>query len=695
MTQHTSGRRTASGTAVRIAGATLNQTVGDWRGNLARIEQAIVRARAQGAGVLVLPEMCISGYSLGDRLLRAGTLRRSWDVLEGVARAAGDMVVCAGLPIRSDGVIYNAMAVVSAGEVHGLVCKENLATGDVEYEGRWYQPWEAGRVSEYVAHDGTRVPIGNLVFDLGGSATLALEICEDGWMGVRPGSRYALAGADVIANPSASWFAVGKHHTRRRMVEQISLEDHCAYVYTSLLGCDATRLVFDGSLFVAVEGEMLAEGRRFVFGDDIEMVCRTVDLEAVRQKRMENGSWRQQVARQVAGHYGAMPTRVEVDIDVAVPYEAMNPPPYWASRATDEVDPSLSHLADAGLGPRLTAADVSFLEVELALALGLRDYMRKTGVPGYCLSLSGGRDSTMVALLIRRMFTYDKPELSKEDLDAWVRGRFTCAYMATVNSSQHTRDAARAVATEVGSEFLDGDIDSVVGGVRSISEGMLGRELSWEDPVDDLALQNVQARARSVIIWMVANVRRYVLLATSNLSEAAVGYTTMDGDTSGGLAPIADVPKGMIGPWLRWAQARYQYPSVDKVLGVPASAELRPQEDEQTDEDDLMPFVVLDELMYYFVQKAMDPAEIFTALWPSFQERYGGNERAFADHTARFVRMLCRAQWKRERFAISFRVLPFDLDPKGGFRFPPVQKGFEEEIAEMYELVDAMEAQRA
>ena len=692
MTNTTSGRRAASGTAIRIAGATLNQTVGDWSGNLARIERAIERARAEGAGLLVLPEMCVSGYSLGDRLLRMGTLRRSWDVLTRAAVAARDMVVCVGLPIRCDGVIYNAMAIVSNGVVHGLVCKENLATGDVEYEGRWYQPWEAGRVDTFVAPDGSEVLVGNLVFDLGGSATLGLEICEDGWMGVRPGSRYALAGAEIIANPSASWFAVGKHHARRRMVEQISLEDHCAYVYTSLLGCDATRLVFDGSLFIASEGDLLVEGRRFVFDDDIELVCKTVDLDLVRQRRMENGSWRQQVARQVAGDYGALPTRVPVDVDISVTGMATGPPPYWAMPADPGPDPSLRWIAEAGLGPAITRDDVSFLEIELALAMGLRDYMAKTGVPGYCLALSGGRDSSMVALLLRRMFRYDNADLDKDALDAFVRGHFTCAYMATVNSSQHTRDAARAAATEMGAEFLDGDIDEVVGGVRTIAEGMMKRRLSWDDPNDDLALQNVQARARSVIIWMIANVRRYVLLATSNLSEAAVGYATMDGDTSGGLAPIADVPKGMIGPWLRWAQARYDYPSIDKVLGVPASAELRPQEDAQTDEDDLMPFVVLDELMYYFVQKALDPAEIFTALWPVFSERYGGNARAFADHAARFVRMLCRAQWKRERFAISFRVLPFDLDPKGGFRFPPVQKGFEEEIAEMYALVDALES---
>jgi NAD+ synthase (glutamine-hydrolysing) len=674
---------------VRLAAAALNQTVGDWAGNVARIGQAIEAAREVDARVLVLPEMCISGYSLGDRLLRPGTLRRSWNALVQVADLAQDMVVCAGLPLLLDGVVYNAMAVVSDGKIHGMVCKENLATGDVEYEGRWYQPWSPGRHTTYVSPDGTEVPIGNIVFDLMG-VRLGIEICEDGWLGVRPGSRYALAGAEIIANPSASWFSVGKHKTRRRMVEQISIEDHCAYVYTSLLGCDATRLIFDGSVFIAVEGAILAEGRRFVFDSDVELVCRTIDLDQVRQKRMENGSWRQQVQRLISGAYGEEPHPVRIPLKVGCPQTSTHPPPYWAVATDRHPDPSLAYLAQRGLGPELVVGDLSFLEIELALAMGLWDYLRKTGVSGYCLALSGGRDSTMVAVLVRRMFRYANPDLSESELGELVGSKFTAAYMATLNSSQQTRDAARAVAEAVGAEFLDGDIDEVVQGATDIAQGMLGRTLSWDDPVDDLALQNVQARARSVVIWMVANVRQYVLLATSNLSEAAVGYTTMDGDTSGGLAPIADVPKGMIGPWLRWVQARYDYPSIDLVLGVPASAELRPLEDAQTDEDDLMPFIVLDEIMYYFVQKAMDPAEILQALWPRFTELYKGDLKAFADHLAQFVRMLCRAQWKRERFAISFRVLPFDLDPKGGFRFPPVQKGFEEEIREMYALADEL-----
>lgn len=675
------------GEQIHIAAATLNQTVGDWSGNLARIKEAIDMARARGARLLVLPEMCIPGYSLGDRLLREGTLRRSWTALRAVANASTGIVTCVGLPVRFEGVVYNAMAVVSDGRIHGLTCKENLAVGDVEYESRWYQPWLSGRVVAFRFPDGSgEAPMGNVLFRLGETATLALEICEDGWMGLRPGSRHAIAGADVVANPSASWFNVGKHAVRRRMVEQISLEDHCVYLYTSLSGCDATRLIFDGSAFITCEGEIVREADRFVFTEDVQVIDAVQDMTAVRRRRMESGSWRQQVQAYNRGEHGPAPSVVTVAGDFTARRAPRAVAPYWIAQLPQSVDPSLRHLVEAGLfDSPITLDELSHVELELALCMGLRDYLRKTGIRGVTLALSGGRDSAMVALLVRRMHRYAQPSLDKEALDAHVSPRFTCAYMATVNSSVHTRQAARAVAEDCGALFMDADIDEVIGAVTHVGQGMLGKQLSWEVPSEDLALQNVQARARSVLIWMIANVRNQVLLTTSNKSEAAVGYTTMDGDSSGGLAPIADVPKSLIQLWLAWAARRHGFPSVERVLAKAASAELRPQEDEQTDEDDLMPFDLLDQLMDHFVQRALEPREIFERLWPVFEARYQGDRRAFADHIAKFVRMLCRAQWKRERFAISFRVMPFDLDPKGGFRFPPVQKGFSEELAAMYE----------
>lgn len=670
---------------VHVAVASLNQTVGDWAGNEARIREVIDAARAEGARLLLLPEMCLSGYSLGDRLLRAGTTERSWERLMNLRDATKGIAVAVGLPILFEGVTFNAMGFLCDGELAGIAVKEHLATGDVEYENRYFQPWPHGRCVTYEGPDGVTAPMGTQIFDVPNIGKVAFEICEDAWKGIRPGSAYALAGAEILLNPSASWFSIGKHAVRRRMVEQISREDHCVYLYASLLGCDATRLIFDGSVFIAVNGRIEEEGRRFVFTSDWELVHRCVNLHEIRHARMEEGSWREQHNRMTLGLYGGSPTLTRVVANIPVE-ESVSPPapPYWIPPGPKHPDPSLAHFEANGLsGKPITAADLYHFELEVALALGLRDYQRKTHIPAFCLALSGGRDSAMVALLVHRMFRYSHPTLSPEALRALIREQFVCAYMATENSGNATRSAARRVAEETGARFFDATIQDALGVTQRTVEEMTGEPLSWENESHDIPLQNIQARLRGMLIWTVANLHNALLLVTSNKSEAAVGYTTMDGDTSGGLAPIADVPKSLVTLFLAWAQQFHGYEGVRQILEMEASAELRPQDQAQTDEDDLMPFFVLDQLMYAFVQQGLDPLDMLRELWPAVREQYAGDLHAFASDIRKFVRLFCFAQWKRERFAISFRVTSFDLDPKTGFRFPAVQAPFTEELAEM------------
>ncbi len=672
-------------TAVHLAAATLDQTVGDWSGNARRIAEVLERCRGTGVRLVVLPEMCISGYSLGDRLLMPGTLRRSWEVLEELLPCTRGLVAVLGLPVRHRDVLYDVAAVVADGRIEALVPKENLAAGDIQYENRWFSGWQRGRVEPFRLPDGRAIPFGSLLFEADGIGRFGVEICEDGWKGNRPGSSYALAGATVVCNPSASWFTLGKHAIRRTMVEQISREDHVVYCYASLLGCDATRAIFDGSVFVAADGRLLAEGDRFAFDRAWVLVDRVVDLESVQRARMEEGSWRQQVESAQRGELGAMPQLHKIDGTFGTSAPAPASAPYWleGTAVARSPDPSLDWMVDAGLIPRFEPTDLPYLELELALAMGLREYRKKCGIPGFTLALSGGRDSAMVAVLVARMFRYDQPDLPPEALRAHIRERFTTAYLAMANSGERTRRAARELADELGTRHLEGDLRELLETELTTVERMCGVRLRWDEPAHDVPLQNVQARIRGGLIWVIANLNRSLLLATSNKSEAAVGYATMDGDTSGGLAPIADVPKSMVCAWLAWAARFHGITSLQEVVAIPATAELRPPDRGQTDEDDLMPFAVLDQLMYHFVQRGQDPLELFRTLWPGFAERYGGDPAPFVEHIERFVTLFCRAQWKRERFAISFRVTAFDLDPKTGFRFPPVQAPFTEELAEL------------
>jgi len=669
-----------------VASASLNQTVGDWSGNRDRIRAVLEQARERQARLVLFPELCVSGYSLGDRLVRHGTLLRSWRSVQELLPATQGLIAVVGLPIRHRDTLFNACAVLADGRVAGLVAKENLATGDVQYENRWYGPWPGDRVEEWLAPDGvTRLPLGRQVFEADGLGRFAIEICEDGWKGLRPGSMAALAGAHLVLNPSASWFVLGKHAVRRRLVTQVSHEDLTAYLYASSLGCDATRLVFDGSVFIASNGELLAEGRRFLFDEDHDLVDTVIDLDALRMARMEAGSWRQQVDQAQAGRLGPLPQITPLKGDFGAVCPVPSPEPYWlvGTQEPRSPDPSLDHLVDEGRIPAFKAQDLPHLELELALSLGLREYLRKCGIHKVALALSGGRDSAMCAVLLHRMWAYDQPHLSPQALREHVSERLVTAYMATENSGPATQEAARVLAQEIGARHLTGQIQAAVDTHLDLIGQMTGVRPSWDEPAHDIPLQNVQARLRGSLIWMVANLERALLISTSNKSEAAVGYATMDGDTSGGLSPIADVPKSLVQVWLHWARRFHGYSSLDAVLGTQATAELRPPDQVQTDEGDLMPYDVLDRLMYQFVQLGQDPVEMFDALWDELSPRYDGDPRAFAAHIRKFVRLLCFAQWKRERFAISFRVTAFDLDPKTGFRFPPVQAPFTEELAEL------------
>src|SRR5690606_25850606 len=190
-------------------------------------------------------------------------------------------------------------------------------------------------------------------------------------------------------------------------------------------------------------------------------------------------------------------------------------------------------------------------------------------------------------------------------------------------------------------------------------------------------------------VWFLANVLGALLLSTSNRSEAAVGYATMDGDTAGGISPIAGIDKAFLQRWLRWLQTRGPegigaIPALAAVTLQPPTAELRPAAAGQTDEADLMPYDVLDAIERAAIRDKRMPAEVFRLMRCDFP---GYEPRQLATWVERFFRLWSRNQWKRERYAPSFHVDDANLDPKTWCRFPILSGGFERELAELWRLV--------
>jgi NAD+ synthase (glutamine-hydrolysing) len=250
------------------------------------------------------------------------------------------------------------------------------------------------------------------------------------------------------------------------------------------------------------------------------------------------------------------------------------------------------------------------------------------------------------------------------------------------------------VATEIGAQFVSIDVDNLVKGYTKLAEQALGRPLDWDH--DDLALQNIQARVRSPSIWMIANVKNALLLATSNRSEAAVGYTTMDGDTSGSISPVAGIDKDFLRRWLEWAgkpsarAARLLNPprpfpyvaALTLVTRQAPTAELRPAAAAQTDEKDLMPYDVLDAIEKAAIRDKQSPVEVYKIVRAAFPRPHWSSSLV-AEWVTKFFRLWARNQWKRERLALSFHIDDEDLDPRAWCRFPVLSGGFQKELEEL------------
>ena len=207
-------------------------------------------------------------------------------------------------------------------------------------------------------------------------------------------------------------------------------------------------------------------------------------------------------------------------------------------------------------------------------------------------------------------------------------------------------------------------------------QGALGRELTWQ--TDDLALQNIQARVRAPGIWMLANVLNCLLITTSNRSEASVGYCTMDGDTAGSISPIAGVDKDFVKKWLRWAETELGYAALRHVNALQPTAELRPLADKQTDERDLMPYALLNRIERLAFYDRLSPRQVLAALEG---EDTGFDHEQLKTYVRRFYSLWSRNQWKRERYAPSFHLDDYNVDPRSWLRFPILSGGFAEELA--------------
>jgi NAD+ synthase (glutamine-hydrolysing) len=651
---------------IKAGAAVLNQTPLDWLGNRRRILAAIETARDHRVSLLCLPELCVTGYGCEDAFHSANTVEMAAQSLVAMLPATRGMIVSFGLPVFYQNGLFNCACLVVDGAIVGFVAKRFLAGDGIHYEPRWFKPWPQGLRGE-ARVNGLAFPMGDLLFDCGG-LRIGFEICEDAWVANRPGAALALKGVDFILNPSASHFAFGKLEVRKRFALEGSRAFGASYLYANLLGNESGRAIYDGGALIAVAGKLAAAGPRFSF-QETHVTSAVVDVAAIRMNQARTASFQPQI-------------RTQDDSTVSVPFKFDAP----------ALEPVAIDIPDWETG-----AFVKEEEFARAEALALFDYLRKSRSHGFVVSLSGGADSAATASLVHLMVAFGLRELGAEkfrarlsylavpdgDARAVTAKLLTTAYQSCDNSGSVTRDAARAVAGALGACHYEWDVGQIVRDYVEIIGRATGTKFNWRE--HDIPLQNIQARARSPGIWLLTNFKNALLLATSNRSEAAVGYATMDGDTSGGISPLAGIDKAWLRQWLRWLETTgpaglYPIAALDLVNRQAPTAELRPPDCKQTDEDDLMPYDILDSIERAAIRDHRSPVEVYEIILLQYPRH---DPRQLNLWVARFFKLWCRNQWKRERYAPSFHLDDENLDPKTWCRFPILSGGFEVELLEL------------
>lgn len=654
---------------LKTGAVALNQTPLDWIANKNNIIESIEKAKETDIQLLCLPELCISGYGCEDAFFSPDTARISLEILLDIVDYTQNIAVCIGLPLWVNNKIYNSACLVANRQILGFVCKQNLPNYGLFYEDRWFQRWKPDHIDEININD-FKYPVGDIIFDFKG-VKVGMEICEDAWVNNRPAPRLFDRGVDIILNPSASPFAFHKYKIREQLVADASRAFGCGYIYANLLGNESGRLIFDGDALIASGGDIIASSDRFSYADyTLTTAIIDIDINRIEQSKTKSTP--------IIGKKTVV-SNLEFDFS-----------------ETPQIEPFKQEAFEIG-------GNIKEEEFARAVCLALFDYLRKSRSYGFTISLSGGADSCACTALCGLMLKLGDESIGIENLkerlshipeikdakteEELAKKLILTVYQGTENSSKNTLESAEELAKSIGATFYNININGLVENYTAMIESQIGRDLTWQ--TDDITLQNIQARVRAPGVWMLANLNNHLLIATSNRSEVAVGYCTMDGDTAGSISPIAGIDKSWLRTWLIWLektgcevkQKHIKIEGLKYVNALQPTAELRPAENKQTDEKDLMPYAFLNRLEILAVREKKSPLECFKYVEHVCKEEYDRND--IYNWTVRFFKLWSRNQWKRERYAPGFHLDQHNLDSRSWTRFPILNGGYTYELEKL------------
>lgn len=639
---------------IRVAAASPSLKVADCDYNTDEILKLVYEAKDKGVAVIVFPELCITGYTCGDLFLQRLLIEEAERALQRICEATKGLAITiiVGLPVEITNKLYNIAVVVEEGRISGAVPKTFLPNYNEFYEKRWFSP--ARELKEQSVNlCGQYVHIGvDLIFKVA-DVNFAIDICEDLWTPIPPSSFYALNGAELIFNLSASNETTGKHAYRKSLVVQQSARCISGYVYAAAGSCESTTdIVFSGSSLIAENGALLAEGERFSFQSQLTLA--DIDVERLRTDRLRNKSFT------LCEYNNVEPVEYRrITINNIVKKISFSQP---FSKKTAERKPEVDLKRYVSPTPFVPIHDETLdercNEIFSIQVTGLAKRLLHTGSRTAVVGVSGGLDSTLALLVLVK--TFDKLNLSRKGIYGITMPGF--------GTTDRTYNNAIKLMQSLGISIKE----------ISIKESVIQhfRDIDHDENVHDITYENSQARERTQILMDYANKVNGLVIGTGDLSELALGWCTYNGDHMSMYAVNTGVPKTLVRTLVAWV-ADTQVDKASKtilsdVVDTPVSPELLPAAEDgsivQITEDVVGHYILHDFFLYYVLRFGFSPSKIYFLAKHAFREEY--EHDVILKWLKVFFRRFFSQQFKRSCLPDGPKVGSVNLSPRGDWRMP-------------------------
>lgn len=614
---------------IRVAAGSFETSIANVKNNSENICNLINEAYHNDARVLVLPELCLTGYTCEDLFNQDRLLNEAKQQLQTIITATNnkDLITIVGLPYQHLNSLYNVAAVIHQGALLALVPKTHIPNYQEFYEARRFE--QAPKENTLTNFNGQKIPFGtHYVFasTTNSDFKFGVEICEDLWLPDAPSTKLALNGANLILNPSASNEITTKSDYRRLLVSSQSARLVCGYVYCNAgNGESTTDVVFSGHHIISENGTMIKESRGF----DSELIYGDLDLKKLSSERRKMTTF-----KSYHNYETIYFDSTNIDLNTTYYYD---PHPFVPSNRD------------------LRAKRCK--EVFDIQTRGLMQRLKATGIKKVVIGISGGLDSTL-ALLVCTM-AFKKLNYDTKDIIAIT--------MPCFGTTSRTKNNALGLMEELAVTSIEVDITESV--------RIQFRDIEQDENIHDVTYENVQARTRTEILMNKANQVGGLVIGTGDLSEVALGWSTYNGDHMSMYAVNVSVPKTLVRYLVDYVASLYHGEKLETILkdilDTPVSPELLPQENDQIvqkTEDIVGPYELHDFFIYHMVRFGDEPRKLYRKTKLAFKDKY--DKETIKKWLTKFYWRFFSQQFKRSCIPDGPKVGSVSLSPRGDWRMP-------------------------